>query len=236
MKIQENLFIKLENSRERIFMESGNKIEIQEKIDVPADARLPTKYGEFRIRIFHESSTGLDHVALTLGDMSGPDPVLVRVHSECITGDSFASTRCDCGSQLEYTLEEIQRKGWGCLVYLRQEGRGIGLHAKIQAYNLQDKGADTLDANLMLGLPGDARDYSIASIIFDNLGIKHVSLLTNNPDKVEKLENLGIKVFERVPLIVGVGSENIHYLKTKGIKMGHHISSSDLEDNTNDEV
>jgi GTP cyclohydrolase II len=236
MKIQENLFIKLENSRGRIFMESGNKIEIQEKIDVPADARLPTKYGEFRIRIFHESSTGLDHVALTLGDMSGPDPVLVRVHSECITGDSFASTRCDCGSQLEYTLEEIQRKGWGCLVYLRQEGRGIGLHAKIQAYNLQDKGADTLDANLMLGLPGDARDYSIASIIFDNLGIKHVSLLTNNPDKVEKLENLGIKVFERVPVIVGVGSENIHYLKTKGIKMGHHISSSDLEDNTNDEV
>ena len=217
-------------------MESGNKIEIQEKIDVPADARLPTKYGEFRIRIFHESSTGLDHVALTLGDMSGPDPVLVRVHSECITGDSFASTRCDCGTQLEYTLEEIQRKGWGCLVYLRQEGRGIGLHAKIQAYNLQDKGADTLDANLMLGLPGDARDYSIASIIFDNLGIKHVSLLTNNPDKVEKLENLGIEVFERVPLIVGVGSENIHYLKTKGIKMGHHISSSDLEDNTNDEV
>lgn len=217
-------------------MESGNKIEIQEKIDVPADARLPTKYGEFRIRIFHESSTGLDHVALTLGDMSGPDPVLVRVHSECVTGDSFASTRCDCGSQLEYTLEEIQRKGWGCLVYLRQEGRGIGLHAKIQAYNLQDKGADTLDANLMLGLPGDARDYSIASIIFDNLGIKHVSLLTNNPDKVEKLENLGIKVFERVPLIVGVGSENINYLKTKGIKMGHHISSSDLENNTNDEV
>ena len=153
-------------------MVSENKIEIQEKVDVPADARLPTKYGEFRIRIFHESSTGLDHVALTLGDMSGPDPVLVRVHSECITGDSFASTRCDCGSQLEYTLEEIQRKGWGCLVYLRQEGRGIGLHAKIQAYNLQDKGADTLDANLVLGLPSDARDYSIASKIFDNLGIK----------------------------------------------------------------
>ena len=154
-------------------MVSENKIEIQEKVDVPADARLPTKYGEFRIRIFHESSTGLDHVALTLGDMSGPDPVLVRVHSECITGDSFASTRCDCGSQLEYTLEEIQRKGWGCLVYLRQEGRGIGLHAKIQAYNLQDKGADTLDANLMLGLPGDARDYSIASIIFDNLSSEY---------------------------------------------------------------
>jgi GTP cyclohydrolase II len=221
MKIQGNSFTKLENSMERIFVESKDKIEIQEKIDVPADARLPTMYGEFRIRIFHESSTGLDHVALTLGDMSGPDPVLVRVHSECITGDSFASTRCDCGAQLEYTLKEIQRKGWGCLVYLRQEGRGIGLHAKIQAYNLQDKGADTLDANLMLGLPGDARDYSIASKIFDNLGIKHVSLLTNNPDKVLKLENLGVSVFERVPLIVGVGAENINYLKTKGIKMGH---------------
>ena len=216
-------------------MESSNKIEIQEKTDVPADARLPTKYGEFRIRIFHENSTGLDHVALTLGEMSGPDPVLVRVHSECITGDSFGSTRCDCGSQLEYTLQEIQRKGWGCLLYLRQEGRGIGLHAKIQAYNLQDKGADTLDANLMLGLPGDARDYSIASKIFTSIGIERVSLLTNNPDKVEKLEKLGIKVTERVPVIVGVRSENIHYLQTKSIKMGHHITSSDLTDNSIDE-
>lgn len=216
-------------------MKSNNKIEIQEKTDVPADARLPTKYGEFRIRIFHENSTGLDHVALTLGEMSGPDPVLVRVHSECVTGDSFGSTRCDCGSQLEYTLQEIQRKGWGCLLYLRQEGRGIGLHAKIQAYNLQDKGADTLDANLMLGLPGDARDYSIASKIFTSLGIERVSLLTNNPDKVEKLEKLGIKVSERVPVIVGVRSENIHYLKTKSIKMGHHITPSDLEDNSIDE-
>ena len=213
-------------------MEPSNGVKIQEKFNVPADARLPTKYGEFRIRIFHEKSTGLDHVALTLGEMSGPDPVLVRVHSECITGDTFASTRCDCGAQLEYTLKEIQRKGWGCVVYLRQEGRGIGLHAKIQAYNLQDKGADTLDANLMLGLPGDARDYSIASKILNTLGVKKVSLLTNNPDKVEKLETLGVSVSERVPLIVGVGKENINYLKTKSSKMGHHILTSDLEDNT----
>mgnify|MGYP006220128165 FL=1 len=213
-------------------MEPSNEVKIQEKFDVPADARLPTKYGEFRIRIFHEKSTGLDHVALTLGEMLGPDPVLVRVHSECITGDTFASIRCDCGAQLEYTLKEIQRKGWGCVVYLRQEGRGIGLHAKIQAYNLQDKGADTLDANLMLGLPGDARDYSIASKILNTLGVKKVSLLTNNPDKVEKLETLGVSVSERVPLIVGVGKENINYLKTKISKMGHHISTSDLEDNT----
>jgi GTP cyclohydrolase II len=208
---------------------TSDEIEIQEKENVPADARLPTTYGDFRIRVFHESSTGLDHVALTLGDMSGPDPVLVRVHSECITGDAFASTRCDCGSQLQHTLREIQKKGWGCLIYLRQEGRGIGLHAKIQAYNLQDKGADTLDANLMLGLPADARNYSIAGKILENLGIEKVALLTNNPEKVKELEIQGIKVSERVGLIVGVGDENINYLQTKSSKMGHHITSEDLK-------
>ncbi len=207
----------------------SEEIEIQETNDVPADARLPTSYGDFRIRVFHENSTGLDHVALTLGDMAGPDPVLVRVHSECITGDAFASTRCDCGAQLQHTLKEIQEKGWGCLIYLRQEGRGIGLHAKIQAYNLQDKGADTLDANLMLGLPADARNYSIAAKILENLEIKKVALLTNNPEKVKELEMQGIVVSERVGLVVGVGKENMHYLRTKSSKMGHHISSDDLE-------
>ena len=210
-------------------MDEQGDINIRENINVPADARLPTKFGEFRIRVFHEKETGLDHVALTLGDMKGPDPVLVRVHSECITGDAFSSIRCDCGSQLENALKKIQQKGWGCLLYLRQEGRGIGLHAKIQAYNLQDKGADILDANLMLGLPADARDYSIASIILKNIGVTNVSLLTNNPDKVEKLRNLDIIVDERVPLIVGVRTENRDYLQTKSDKMGHHISSSDLE-------
>ena len=123
---------------------------IVETGDVPADARLPTNHGEFRIRVFHDQNTGFDHVALTLGDMSGPDSVLVRMHSECLTGDAFGSERCDCGPQLDSALKAIQEHGWGCLLYLRQEGRGIGLHAKIQAYNLQDQGAFESSATLAL--------------------------------------------------------------------------------------
>ena len=199
-----------------------------ESDDVPSEAKLPTEYGEFRIRVFHEESTGLDHVALTLGDMQGPDPVLIRVHSECLTGDAFASRRCDCGPQLQAALQAISECGWGCLLYLRQEGRGIGLHAKIQAYHLQDKGADTLDANLMLGLPADGRDYSIASGMLSALDIQEVSLLTNNPNKVEQLRSHQINVVEMVPLIVGVGEHNREYLQTKGQRMGHFIKPSDL--------
>ena len=196
---------------------------------VPADARLPTIRGEFRIRVFHEEITGGDHVALTLGDMAGPDPVLVRLHSECLTGDAFGSMRCDCGPQLDAAMGAIDEHGWGCLLYLRQEGRGVGLPAKIQAYNLQDKGADTLDANLMLGLPGDARDYRIAAEILRAIGVDRVCLLTNNPDKVGQLQALGIDVVEMVPLIVGVGDENRGYLATKVERMGHTIGATDLE-------
>tara|TARA_B100000686_G_scaffold99816_1_gene106947 strand:- start:7621 stop:8274 length:654 start_codon:yes stop_codon:yes gene_type:complete len=196
--------------------------------EVPADARLPTDYGEFRIRVFHEEETGLDHVALLLGDMLGPDPVLVRVHSECLTGDAFGSLRCDCGAQLESALKKIQEIGWGCLVYLRQEGRGIGLHAKIQAYNLQDLGVDTMDANLMLGHPADARDYGIASEILSSVGIDRVNLMTNNPDKVEQISENGINVVERMPLVVGVGEGNLDYLSTKAEKMGHEIGEEFL--------
>ena len=167
-------------------------IDLHEMEDIPADARLPTSQGDFRIRVFHEETTQLDHVALTLGDMKGPDPVLVRVHSECLTGDAFGSLRCDCGPQLETALARIQEVGWGCLVYLRQKGRVIGLHAKIQAYNLQDQGADTLDANLLLGHPADARDYRIAAKILREVGIDKVCLLTNNPDKIIQLQALDI--------------------------------------------
>ena len=201
---------------------------VRENSDVPADARLPTAHGEFRIRVFKDEDSGLDHVALLLGEMDGPDPTLVRVHSECLTGDAFSSQRCDCGSQLDMALKRIQEVGWGCLIYLRQEGRGIGLHAKIQAYNLQDKGLDTLEANLVLGHPADARDYRIASEILEAVGVTRVCLMTNNPDKVEQLRELGIEVVERMPLVVGVVDENKGYLSTKARKMGHEIEESDL--------
>ena len=198
------------------------------KDDVPSIAFLPTGFGDFQIQVFHEETTGFDHVALTLGDMEGPDPVLVRVHSECLTGDVFSSTRCDCGPQLHAALNAIVEKGWGTLLYLRQEGRGIGLHAKIQAYHLQDAGADTLDANLMLGHPADARDYAIAAEMLEALSVSEVNLLTNNPEKVAQLEQHGIKVVKRTPLIVGVNTNNRDYLATKGERMGHHITDKDL--------
>tara|TARA_B100000282_G_C31645225_1_gene450406 strand:- start:47 stop:676 length:630 start_codon:yes stop_codon:yes gene_type:complete len=197
--------------------------------NIPSEASLPTTFGLFKIRVFHEEATGFDHVALTLGDMSGPDPVLIRVHSECLTGDAFGSLRCDCGPQLHAALNAITERGWGCLLYLRQEGRGIGLHAKIQAYHLQDKGADTLDANLMLGLPGDARDYQIAAEMLTSLGIEKVSVLTNNPNKIEQLRKYGINVDKNVPLVVGVGDSNRSYLETKANRMGHSIDKHQLD-------
>ena len=205
------------------------KVRIQETGEIPADARLPTSKGDFRIRVFNDSESGMDHVALTLGEMRGPDPVLLRVHSECLTGDAFGSLRCDCGPQLDAAISMIQEVGWGCILYLRQEGRGIGLHAKIQAYNLQDKGADTVEANLLLGHPADARDYGVASEILNLIGVDSVCLLTNNPDKIGQLVSYGINVEERMPLVVGVGEENRDYLAIKVNKMGHDIAREDLE-------
>ncbi|MCH1423431.1 MAG: GTP cyclohydrolase II [Candidatus Poseidoniaceae archaeon] len=204
-------------------------VELVEKSDIPSEALLPTVHGDFNIRVFHEASTGYDHVALTMGDMTGPDPVLIRVHSECLTGDVLGSLRCDCGPQLEAALKTIVERGWGCLLYLRQEGRGIGLHAKIQAYHLQDKGADTLDANLMLGLPADGRDYSIAASMLSSLNVSRVALLSNNPNKREQLEMYGIEVAELIPLVVGVGEQNRFYLETKVERMGHHIDADKLD-------
>ena len=207
----------------------SDEIGIMEKGGIPADAKLPTDQGDFRIRVFHDAESGLDHVALTLAEMEGPNPVLVRVHSECLTGDAFGSLRCDCGPQLNAAIRQIQEVGWGCIVYLRQEGRGIGLHAKIKAYILQDKGADTVEANLLLGHPADARDYSIASKIIKAVGIHNVCLLTNNPDKVKQLTLNGTIVSERMPLIVGIGDENREYMAIKVDKMGHDIPDGELE-------
>ena len=206
-------------------------VQLVESDSVPSEAKLPTIHGDFHIRIFQEASTGFDHVALTLGDMKGPDPVFVRVHSECLTGDVLGSLRCDCGPQLDSALKAIVKRGWGCLLYLRQEGRGIGLHAKIQAYHLQDKGADTLDANLMLGLPADGRDYSIAASMLSALNISHVNLLSNNPNKREQLERHGITVAELIPLVVGVSEQNRFYLETKIERMGHKIDQDQLDGN-----
>jgi GTP cyclohydrolase II len=200
------------------------KIRLAELGEIPSEAKLPTPHGEFKIRVFHEAETGMDHVVLTLGDMGGPDPVLVRMHSECLTGDVFGSMRCDCGAQLNAAMDMVRERGWGALLYLRQEGRGIGLHAKIQAYHLQDEGADTLDANLMLGLPADARDYRIAAEMLEAMKINRVCLITNNPDKVEQLSDLGVDVVERMPLVVGVSDENRRYLETKALRMGHNIT------------
>ena len=188
-----------------------------------ASSKLPTEFGEFVIHAFEDATSKKEHIALVYGQLNASDKVLCRLHSECLTGDVFGSLRCDCGPQLDAALQAIAQRGWGVVLYLRQEGRGIGLHAKIQAYHLQDKGADTLDANLMLGLPADARNYRIASTMLEALGVTDVCLLSNNPDKSKQLERYGINVIEMVPLVVGVGSDNRDYLQTKADRMGHDI-------------
>ncbi|XID74522.1 GTP cyclohydrolase II [Alkanindiges sp. WGS2144] len=195
-------------------------------ISFVASSKLPTAHGEFDISVFEDPQTGEEHVALSKGLLHGQaglqaEPVLVRLHSECLTGDAFASLRCDCGPQLNTTLQMIEQAGKGALLYLRQEGRGIGLPNKIRAYALQDQGHDTVDANLLLNLPADARTYEMTKIMLDHLGIQQVKLVTNNPAKVEALQQLGIEVVERVPLKVGKNPFNEAYLLTKQQRMRH---------------
>jgi 3,4-dihydroxy 2-butanone 4-phosphate synthase/GTP cyclohydrolase II len=186
-----------------------------------AQANLPTKYGEF-IAIAYKSTIDPDeHVALVRGDISGKEPVLVRVHSECLTGDIFGSLRCDCGDQIDLAMQAIANEGRGVFLYMRQEGRGIGLHNKIAAYALQDEGLDTVEANESLGFPADLRDYGIGAQILVDLGLKDIRLLTNNPRKVVGLEGYGLRVVQTLPLIVTPNPINIHYLETKQRKMGH---------------
>ncbi|MEX0429230.1 bifunctional 3,4-dihydroxy-2-butanone-4-phosphate synthase/GTP cyclohydrolase II [Nocardioides sp. DS6] len=191
-------------------------------VERKAETRLPTRYGEFTAYGYTMVDDGSEHVALVHGDVSGPEPVLARVHSECLTGDVFHSLRCDCGPQLEEAMERIVAEGRGVVVYLRgHEGRGIGLVAKLQAYQLQDGGRDTVDANLELGLPADARHYGAATQVLRDLGIVQVRLMTNNPEKVEHLEDYGVTVAERVPLTPRPNDHNLAYLLTKRDRMGH---------------
>ncbi len=190
------------------------------KIQADAAARLPTVFGDFAIYLYKDTATGKEHLALVGGKSNTSEPVLVRIHSECMTGDMFGSTRCDCGHQLHHALREIAIHG-GVLVYLRQEGRGIGLLEKLKAYGLQDQGYDTVEANTMLGHAADAREYQIAAKILRSLDVKQIRLITNNPDKVAALEGQGIKVTERVAAPVGLHKNNASYLKTKAEKLRH---------------
>ena len=190
------------------------------RTNTDSDAFLPTKFGDFRIRSFVDPVLKKEHALLYIGEPNLSTP-LVRVHSECLTGDAFGSLRCDCGAQLEEAMREVQSRGNGAIVYLRQEGRGIGLFAKIQAYNLQDSGSDTLDANLELGYFGDQRTYDFAAKMLQSIGLNEIDLLTNNPDKCQQLKNNGILINSRIPIIVGKCEYNHSYLKTKAFRMGH---------------
>jgi 3,4-dihydroxy 2-butanone 4-phosphate synthase/GTP cyclohydrolase II len=199
-----------------------------------AEAKLPTKYGEFVAIAYRSDIDPDEHVALVMGDISNGEPVLVRVHSECLTGDVFGSLRCDCGEQVSLAMEAIGKEGRGVFLYMRQEGRGIGFHNKIRAYALQDKGLDTVEANISLGFAPDLRDYGIGAQILADLGLHQIRLLTNNPKKVIGLEGYGLKVMETVPIVTSPNPYNLHYLEVKKKKLGHLIDIPDLPNGNDD--
>ncbi|MDO8689077.1 MAG: bifunctional 3,4-dihydroxy-2-butanone-4-phosphate synthase/GTP cyclohydrolase II [Dehalococcoidia bacterium] len=188
-----------------------------------ADAKLPTSYGDFKIVAYRSDVDANQHVALVKGDVASGEPVLVRVHSECLTGDVFSSIRCDCGDQLRRSIQMVADEGRGVVIYMRQEGRGIGLHNKLKAYELQDNGMDTVEANEALGFEPDLRNYGVGAQILKDLGIKKLKLMTNNPRKIVGLDGYGLEVTERVPIIVEPNPSNCDYLNTKRTKMGHLI-------------
>ena len=192
-------------------------------VSIAAETKLPTKFGEFRIIVFKNEVDHKEHLMIVKGDVRGKSDVLMRIHSECLTGDVFGSHRCDCGEQLENALRSIEEQGEGIVIYMRQEGRGIGLTNKIKAYTLQDQGYDTVEANVKLGFPPDMREYSLAAQMLRELDVKSVKLLTNNPEKKEDLERWGITVSKRVPIVIKANSINAKYLNTKKEKMRHML-------------
>jgi len=184
---------------------------------------LPTVYGSFRLRLYKSLPDGMEHLALIKGDLKACESPLVRVHSECLTGDVFGSSRCDCGNQLHYAMSKVEEEGCGVVLYMRQEGRGIGLTNKIHAYKLQEEGLDTVEANIKLGFPPDMRDYGVGAQILVDIGLKNLRLLTNNPQKLIGLQGYGLDIIERVPIIFEAGDHNRRYLATKKEKMGHML-------------
>ena len=190
-------------------------------VECASIAKMPTKYGEFMAHCYVNKITGEHHVALVKGDIGDGENVLCRVHSECLTGDVFGSMRCDCGQQLETALKMIEKEGRGILLYMRQEGRGIGLVNKLKAYKLQEEGMDTLEANIALGFPGDMREYYVGAQILREIGVKSLNLLTNNPDKVYQLSDYGISINKRVPIEIEANVYDLFYLQTKKARMGH---------------
>ncbi|MBL0615033.1 GTP cyclohydrolase II [Aeromonas veronii] len=192
-------------------------------VTLVAKSKLPTPWGTFTLVGFQETGTGKDHAALVMGDITGEEPVLGRIHSECLTGDALFSLRCDCGFQLQAAMENIAKAGRGVLLYVRQEGRGIGLLNKIRAYHLQDQGADTVEANVALGFAADMRDYTICADMLKQLEVKSLKLMTNNPRKMKAMESFGIPVAERVPLQEGRNPYNEFYLSTKANKLDHML-------------
>jgi 3,4-dihydroxy 2-butanone 4-phosphate synthase/GTP cyclohydrolase II len=194
-----------------------------------AEARLPTPYGNFKVIAYKSSTDPDEHLAMVMGDVATDEPVLVRVHSQCLTGDVFHSLRCDCGEQIEIAMQRIAEEGRGVVLYLRQEGRGIGLHNKIKAYALQDKGMDTVEANLSLGFKDDERGYGIGAQILADLGIRNMRLLTNNPKKGSGLESYGLKITEQLPITTQPNPHNRRYLQTKQKKLGHLLTVPDAD-------
>ena len=199
------------------------RIKQESLVDIGEEVDMPTKYGHFRLIPFRQKSNGLEHVALIKGDISGDEPVLVRVHSSCMTGDIFGSFRCECGDQLKLAMQRIEQEGRGAIIYLNQEGRGIGLMNKMKAYKLQEEGMDTVDANLCLGFKADERDYGVGANILHKLGITKMRLMSNNPIKRVGLEGYGIEVVDNVPLEVQPNEYNRNYMSTKKNRMGHDL-------------